>query len=72
MIIIKEQVRRCDDNGKCREKEDGKSAVFALVAASARHNIYVDINGINRVADSNLIVNRENVADIAAVGFCTV
>ena len=39
MIIIKEQVRRCDDNGKCREKEDGKSAVFALVAHMANTGV---------------------------------
>ena len=46
--------------------------VFVLVAASACHNICVNVYRINRVTDGNLVVYRENVADVAAVALCTV
>ena len=46
--------------------------VFVLVTASARHNVCVNVYRVNRVTDSNLVVYRKDVADVAAITFCTV
>ena len=44
-------------------------SVALQISGASRHNVRVEINGINRVGDGNFAVERENFLNVAAVAF---